>query len=66
MSAARAEVSKILRRAQRQGLVVERTGGGHWKVTSPESGQFCIAAFSPRSTNMRNLVRNLKQIGYKE
>jgi hypothetical protein len=66
VSAGRAESTKILRKAQRQGLRIERTKGGHWKVTSPESGQFRIVSFSPRTTNMHNLKQSLRELGYED
>lgn len=64
MSGSRGEITKLLRRARKQGLSVERTGGGHWKVTAPDVDEFVTVAFSPRSPNMKNIEKDLKKLGF--
>jgi hypothetical protein len=44
----RADMSKLLKRAKKEGCEIVRTNGGHWKITPP-GGDPIIAAFSPNS-----------------
>jgi Holliday junction resolvase len=66
MSGARAERQRLVKKLQKQGFSVTRTGSGHWKVESPVSDGHVIMAFSPRSPADYATVKHLKRIGYKE
>lgn len=65
MSAGRAETMRLVKKLQKQGFSVERTGSGHWKVTHPERDGMVIMAFSPKSTCFRTTMKRLKELGYK-
>ena len=57
----------LIKKLRKQGLAVERTGSGHWKVSNPEMPEagFVIMAFSPRSTNQTGNLARLRKIGYR-
>ena len=55
----------IVKKLERQGFDVTRTGSGHWKVVNPQGGDPVIMAFSPRSPADYQTVKLLKRIGYK-
>ena len=58
------EVKHLIRRCERAGLVVERSGGGHWKVTSRDGETLATIPFSP-STNrwLENTLTQLRRRG---
>jgi predicted RNA binding protein YcfA (HicA-like mRNA interferase family) len=58
------EVKRLIRRCERAGLVVERSGGGHWKVRSPAGETLATIPFSP-STNrwLENTLTQLRKRG---
>jgi hypothetical protein len=58
------DVRHLIRRCEKAGLTVERSGGGHWKVTSPEGETVATIPFSP-STNrwLENTLTQLRRRG---
>jgi predicted RNA binding protein YcfA (HicA-like mRNA interferase family) len=54
---------KLIRNAEKQGLTVERSSGGHWKVSNKE-GAFIFLSFSPSTTVFHQSLKRLKSIGY--
>ena len=66
MSSGRAEMMKLVKRLERAGHVVERTGSGHWKVWSKDRGDFAFLAFSPKSSGQHKTMKRLEKIGYTE
>ena len=65
MSGARAERARLVKKLEKQGFDVDRTGSGHWKVTHPDREGSVIMAFSPRSPADYTTVKHLKKIGYR-
>jgi predicted RNA binding protein YcfA (HicA-like mRNA interferase family) len=65
VSAGRAETMKLVRRLEKQGFVVERTGGGHWKVTHPEREGHVTMGFSPSSSGTKKSMKRLRELGFK-
>ena len=57
------EVKRLIRRCERAGLVVERSGG-HWKVMSRDGETLATIPFSP-STNrwLENTLTQLRRRG---
>lgn len=61
----RADMMKLIKLAKKAGCTVERTGSGHWKITTP-SGAVLITSFSPSSPiPYRDTVQHLKKAGVK-
>ena len=54
---------KLVKRLEKQGFGVERTGSGHWKVTAPDGGMTVIG-FSPSSRGLKESVKRLKDLGF--
>ena len=65
MSGARAERARLVKKLEKQGFDVDRTGSGHLKVTHPDRDGSVIMAFSPRSPADYTTVKHLKKIGYR-
>ncbi len=42
------EMLKLVRRAEKAGLIVTRRGSGHYKVENPDTGEWFSMPFSPR------------------
>lgn len=61
----RGDMIKLIKLVKKAGCTVDRTGSGHWKITTP-SGVTVITAFSPsKSSSYRNAVHDLKKAGVK-
>jgi predicted RNA binding protein YcfA (HicA-like mRNA interferase family) len=54
------DVTKLIRKARKQGWTVEHTGGSHLKWTPPD-GPFVITAQTPRRTE--RLMAKLRKAG---
>jgi hypothetical protein len=62
----RSETMQLVNQLRKDGLVVERTGSGHWKVTRPGHKGMVILAFSPRKRgNMKTMKRLEQELGWK-
>ena len=62
----RTERMKLVRDLRKAGFDVERTGGGHWKVSHPEDpSKVVIMAFSPNSPAEHKTRKRLAGIGFK-
>ena len=58
------DVEAFVRRLRHAGLVVERSGGGHYKVTTPEGGTIAFLPFSPSTNRWReNTIAQLRKRG---
>jgi len=58
------DVKTFVRRLERSGLVVERSGGGHYRVRTPEGGTVAFLPFSPSTNRWReNTIAQLRQRG---
>lgn len=54
---------KLVKQAKKQGCTVERTGSGHWKITTP-SGTVLVTSFSPSNPGAyRDTIRALRKAG---
>jgi hypothetical protein len=63
MAGHRADMMKLLKRAQKQGCIVSRTGSGHWKIVCP-NGTRLTASFSPTSAGAyRDTIKALRKEG---
>lgn len=63
MAGHRADMMKLIKRAQKKGCSAERTGSGHWRITTP-SGEVLTASFSPSSPgSLRDTIRDLRRAG---
>jgi len=63
MAGHRADMMKLLKQVQKQGCTVERTGSGHWRITTP-NGAVLITSFSPKTAGvLRSTIRRLKKEG---
>jgi hypothetical protein len=59
----RSDMMKLVKLARKKGCTVERTGSGHWKITTP-SGEVLITSFSPSNPGPhRDLIRYLRKAG---
>lgn len=59
----RADMMKLVKKAKKQGCLVERSGSGHWKIKCP-NGTVVIASFSPSAPGAyRDTIRNLRKAG---
>lgn len=57
------ELERLLDRASEEGATVQRTGGGHWKVTAPD-GSTCYCPATPSDyRGVRNVRAKLRRIG---
>jgi predicted RNA binding protein YcfA (HicA-like mRNA interferase family) len=62
----RAETRKLIRKMEKQGILVERTNGGHWRASRPGRKDVVIFSFSPRTAQMGHIEKRAKQLlGYK-
>ena len=58
------DVEAFVRRLRHAGLVVERSGGGHYKVMTPEGGTIAFLPFSPSTNRWReNTIAQLRKRG---
>lgn len=58
------DVEAFVRRLRHAGLVVERSGGGHYKVMTPEGGTIAFLPFSTSTNGWRaNTVAQLRKRG---
>ena len=65
MAGHRADMMKLLKKAEKQGCSVERLRNGHWKVTAPNGDSF-HAPFSPRTPGgVTFIATQLKRAGVK-
>lgn len=65
MAGHRADMMKLLKKAKKAGCSVERTGSGHWMITTP-SGRTILCAFSPRTAGAyRGTINALRKAGVK-
>ena len=63
MAGHRADMMKLLKRIQKQGCTVERTGSGHWRIITP-NGAVLTTSFSPKTPGaLRDVTRRLKKEG---
>jgi len=63
MAGHRSDMMKLMKRAKKHGCIVERTGGGHWKITTP-SGAVITTSFSPSNPGpYRDTLRALQKEG---
>lgn len=59
----RADMAKLMRKLKQLDCEVDRTRGGHWKITTP-NGAVVIAAFSPRAPGSVNAtIQRLRKEG---
>ena len=56
MSSQRADMMKLVKKASKLGCTVERTGSGHWRITTPE-GVVIPAPFSPSKPGTCTRIR---------
>ena len=58
------DVKAFVRRLERAGLTVERSGGGHYRVRTPDGGTVAFIPFSPSTNRWReNTIAQLRQRG---
>ena len=58
------DVKAFVRRLERAGLVVERSGGGHYRVSTREGATVAFVPFSPSTNRWReNTIAQLRQRG---
>lgn len=58
------DVEAFVRTLRHAGLVVERSGGGHYKVMTPEGGTLAFLPFSPSTNRWReNTIAQLRKAG---
>jgi hypothetical protein len=63
MAGHRADMMKLVKLAKKNGCSVQRTGNGHWGITTP-SGAYIVASFSPRTPGAyRDTIRDLRKAG---
>jgi len=63
MAGHRADMMKLLKQIRKKGCTVERTGSGHWRITTP-NGASLITSFSPKTPGaLRDITRRLKKEG---
>ena len=59
----RADMMKLVKKARKKGCDVERTGSGHWRITTPD-GAVVTASFSPSCPGAyRDTIRDLRKAG---
>jgi predicted RNA binding protein YcfA (HicA-like mRNA interferase family) len=58
------EVKEFCRRVERSGLIVERSGGGHFRITTQDGGTVGFIPFSPSTNRWReNTIAQLRRRG---
>lgn len=58
------DVKAFVKRLERAGLTVERSGGGHYRVRSAEGKTLAFVPFSPSTNRWReNTIAQLRQRG---
>ena len=58
------DVKAFCRELERAGLTVERSGGGHYRVSTPDGGIVGFVPFSPSTNRWRqNMVTQLRRRG---
>jgi predicted RNA binding protein YcfA (HicA-like mRNA interferase family) len=58
------EVKAFIRALERAGLTVERSGGGHYRVRTPDGATVGIVPFSPSTNRWReNTLSQLRRRG---
>ncbi len=58
------DVEAFVRRLRHAGLADERSGGGHYKVMTPEGGTIAFLPFSPSTNRWReNTIAQLRKRG---
>jgi hypothetical protein len=58
------DVKAFVRRLERAGLVVERSGGGHYRVRTGDGATVAFVPFSPSTNRWReNTLAQLRQRG---
>jgi predicted RNA binding protein YcfA (HicA-like mRNA interferase family) len=58
------DVKAFVRRLERAGLVVERSGGGHFRVRTADGATVAFVPFSPSTNRWReNTLAQLRQRG---
>lgn len=62
----RRETSQLLKKVEKQGFDVKRTGSGHWKVTHPEREGSVVVGFSSSARGLQQTIKRLRQLGYQE
>lgn len=63
MAGHRADMMKLLKKAQKAGCFVERAGSGHWKIVTP-NGTTTFTSFSPKNAGaLRDVTKELKKAG---
>ena len=61
----RADMMKLVKLAKKNGCSVQRTGSGHWRITTP-SGVSIVTSFSPSNPGpYRDVLRELRKAGVK-
>lgn len=64
MSAGRAETRRLIKKLEKQGFTVERTGGGHWRVRKEGTNSTVVMGFSPSGTGQHKTLKRLEEMGY--
>ena len=63
MAGHRGDMMKLIKLAKKQGCTTERTGSGHWRITTP-SGESIVTSFSPSNGGAyRITIRALRKAG---
>ena len=62
----RAEMFRLIRKLEKQGFSVERTGSGHWAVRPPDGAGIVILAFSPRGSSFHKSLKRLRALGFQD
>ncbi len=58
------DVKAFCRQLERAGLTVERSGGGHYRVSAPDGGIVGFVPFSPSTNRWRqNMITQLRRRG---
>ena len=60
----RSEMTKLVKRLRKDGLDVERTKSGHWKVKGPDGST--TLSFSPSAGGLAQTRKQLRDIGWKD
>lgn len=58
----RGEMMKLVKKLKKDGLDVERTKSGHWKVTGSKG--MTVLSFSPSASGLAQTRKQLRDIGY--
>ncbi|MBM9622236.1 hypothetical protein [Streptomyces zhihengii] len=58
------EVSRLLRELRRAGAHIERTPGGHWRVSHPQANRLVFLASTPSGSRWKaNRMTELRHAG---